>query len=195
MLYLTADLHINHKLMARLRGFGDDVQEMNESILRSWNKTVAPKDTVYIVGDVALNVTPEVIKLLKACNGSKILIPGNHDHSGVQRKLAEVMEVRSRLEVIKQKSMIYLSGGTCCHTLALCHYPMMCWPGDGLAFGHLHGTTHHTDFSSYFDDKNAADVGWDVYHRPLPIYEFPFNKVAKQHRDISGAGLRLSTEE
>ena len=27
MLYLTADLHINHKLMARIRGFGDDVQE------------------------------------------------------------------------------------------------------------------------------------------------------------------------
>lgn len=190
MLYLTADLHINHKLMARIRGFGEDVQAMNESILASWNGTVGPKDTVYIVGDVAMNVTPEVIKLLKACNGSKVLIPGNHDHSGMQRKLAEVMDVRSRLEVIKQKTMVYLSGGSCCNILALCHYPMMCWPGDGLAFGHLHGTTHHTDFSSYYDDKNAADVGWDVYGKPLPIYDFPFNKVAKKQADIASLWQR-----
>lgn len=166
MLYLTSDLHLDHKFAYDIRGFWS-ADKMHEHMIEKWNSIVRQKDTVYIVGDVSLHVNDEVLRVLKAMNGTKMLVPGNHDHSGNLKKLAEVLTVLGRLEIIKKKSMKHLSEGTCDYNLALCHYPMMCWPGDMLAYGHLHGTTHHTDFASYYDDKPAVDVGWDVFGEPV----------------------------
>jgi len=53
------------------------VDKMNESLIHFWNQTVGKNDLVYHLGDVALD--KESLKLIKECNGEKILIKGNKD--------------------------------------------------------------------------------------------------------------------
>lgn len=56
-----------------------DVEAMNEAIITRWNETVAPGDTVYVPGDVAMGKLTETIPLASLLHGNKILICGNHD--------------------------------------------------------------------------------------------------------------------
>ena len=52
MNYYIADLHLGHANAIRFdnRLFAD-VDEMNESLIRSWNSMVTKQDTVYVLGD------------------------------------------------------------------------------------------------------------------------------------------------
>lgn len=51
--------------------------EMDETLIYKWNSVVGKNDLVFHLGDVAIN--KEKLKLLKLCNGEKILIKGNKD--------------------------------------------------------------------------------------------------------------------
>lgn len=81
MIYLIADLHLNHANIIKYcnRPFRS-VQEMNSTIIRNWNNTVNEDDFVYLVGDLAsckrgLKAKEWAQKL----NGTIMLIRGNHD--------------------------------------------------------------------------------------------------------------------
>lgn len=54
------------------------VEEMNEYMVKAWNETVQPEDTVFYIGDFSLAIRP-VELFLSRLNGIKILIVGNHD--------------------------------------------------------------------------------------------------------------------
>jgi calcineurin-like phosphoesterase family protein len=56
-----------------------DVHHMNEMIIKWWNELVAPDDTVYHLGDVALGPITESMSCIKRLAGRKRLILGNHD--------------------------------------------------------------------------------------------------------------------
>lgn len=84
-IFLTSDLHLLHdrEFIWKARGF-NSVDEMDEEIIRRFNETVGPEDTVYILGDIALGggsqETLEKAKsLIERLNGSLCLIRGNHD--------------------------------------------------------------------------------------------------------------------
>ena len=79
MNFYISDMHYGHANILRLcnRPFSD-VYEMNKALIQNWNSAVTPYDTVYIVGDVAWNVT-EAIEFMHNCRGKKVLIVGNHD--------------------------------------------------------------------------------------------------------------------
>ena len=51
-MYELLDLHLGHANAIRFdnRPFAD-VDEMNESLIRSWNSMVTKQDTVYVLGD------------------------------------------------------------------------------------------------------------------------------------------------
>jgi calcineurin-like phosphoesterase family protein len=51
---------------------------MNVALEEAWNRVVAEDDLVYYLGDFAMNVR-SVPHLMQQLNGTKILIPGNHD--------------------------------------------------------------------------------------------------------------------
>jgi calcineurin-like phosphoesterase family protein len=78
--YYTADLHLGH---VRIPELADrpypDADAMNEDLTRRWNRTVAPRDTVYVLGDVALGRIADSLPLVARLHGKKILVPGNHD--------------------------------------------------------------------------------------------------------------------
>ena len=62
-----------------------DIEEMHEGIRKRWNQEVAPKDDVYVLGDLIWNLrngNREAAKeLLDSLNGKLHLILGNHDRT------------------------------------------------------------------------------------------------------------------
>ncbi len=78
--WFTADLHLGH---ANIIGYCDrpfaDTAAMNDEIVRRWNDTVAPGDTVWVLGDVALGQIDRTLALVDGLAGHKLLVAGNHD--------------------------------------------------------------------------------------------------------------------
>lgn len=114
---------------------------MNEMIVNNWNAVVAPEDTVYHLGDVALGTISESLPIVGRLNGYKILVPGNHDRVWHDNQPAK----------IERFWPIYLE------------YFQEIWPeqavsSDGWRISHLpyHGDSHH-------DDRYAED-------RPVPEF-------------------------
>jgi calcineurin-like phosphoesterase family protein len=85
MTYFTSDQHFGHFNIIRLcsRPF-ETVEEMDEALLSKWNAKVKADDTVYILGDLFFRAA-KVEPILKALNGRKHIIVGNHDHTWMKR--------------------------------------------------------------------------------------------------------------
>ena len=82
----ASDLHLGHKLAAKLRGF-DSVDAHDNSIIDTLNEFCAKRTLLWILGDAAFN--KEALFRLKEIKGVKKLVRGNHD----QEKLSDYCEV------------------------------------------------------------------------------------------------------
>jgi len=78
--WFTADLHFGHANIIRYcnRPF-TDVANMDDELIGRWNDTVAPTDTVWVLGDVALGRIEQTLGLVARLTGRKLLVAGNHD--------------------------------------------------------------------------------------------------------------------
>ncbi len=76
-IFAISDFHFSHHNMAIKRGFAD-INEHDEYIIKMYNSVVRKKDTVYILGDVAMEKS-HPYKLLDRLNGIKNIVLGNHD--------------------------------------------------------------------------------------------------------------------
>ncbi len=80
-IFLTSDLHLNHKNIIRYchRPF-KTTRSMNETLINNWNSLVGTNDKVYFLGDLApFQATPKLLQWLKRLNGDIIRIQGSHD--------------------------------------------------------------------------------------------------------------------
>ena len=92
-IFLVSDTHFSHANICKftkddgtkLRPW-NDVDEMNEDMVKFWNETVRPEDKVYHLGDVVIN--KKHLHIMERLNGTKVLIKGNHDTA----KLADYMQ-------------------------------------------------------------------------------------------------------
>ena len=71
--YFTSDLHFSHKNIAKFcpqfRPF-DNVEQMDEFLIQTWNETVTPEDTVYNLGDFSFAQDHKQIeRVLSRLNG------------------------------------------------------------------------------------------------------------------------------
>ena len=73
----TSDLHFGHEKVAGYRGFGS-AEEHDDAIAERWRETVSPRDTVWILGDLAMSSPRAALELLAELPGQKHLIAGNH---------------------------------------------------------------------------------------------------------------------
>jgi calcineurin-like phosphoesterase family protein len=80
--FYTADLHLGHEKVARLRGFAT-AEEHDEAIAAKWRDAVRTEDTVWILGDLALASTANglrrILDMTAQLSGRKHLVAGNHD--------------------------------------------------------------------------------------------------------------------
>lgn len=94
--FYTSDMHFGHERIVELcyRPYGS-VEEMNDALVYNWNQMVAPADTVWVLGDVAIG--SKGLANVSRLNGTKILVAGNHDscwekHKRWRRAVREYME-------------------------------------------------------------------------------------------------------
>lgn len=100
MIFFTSDLHLNHANVIKYcnRPFSS-VEEMNEMLIKNWNEVVGPDDIVYCLGDFTMASKP-VADFTNRLNGTKYLVPGNHDFCHSYHKKSRSLE--NRLKWIKQ---------------------------------------------------------------------------------------------
>ena len=142
MRYYISDLHFYHQsLNERMdrRGFSDAVQ-MNEYMIRQWNRKVRPNDEVVILGDLSTGGGKATNEIVQQLNGILYLIEGNHD-----RFLNDKQFDRNRFVWIRPYGELYDNK----RKVILSHYPIVCYNGqyrkkkDGsdrtyMLYGHVH---------------------------------------------------------
>lgn len=85
----TSDLHLGHAgILAHTQRPYGDTETMDVDLIERWNERVDPADEVYILGDLAMGPIVEMLELVELFNGTKFLVPGNHDKcwEGLRRK-------------------------------------------------------------------------------------------------------------
>lgn len=151
--HYTADLHINHELVSvermlrrqnkvrALFGLPDLLKEdlSREQIelmiidhrtvlAANWDRVVGRDDTVYVLGDIAMNPKKGAFEWLRERPGKKILIAGNHDEvAGFRSKGLNARmrpEWAGTFETISDFAFLKIGG----HRVALSHYP---YDGEG----------------------------------------------------------------
>lgn len=157
--FVTSDIHFGHKNImsfcpvTRAR-FKNDVDFMNEEIIREWNEVVTERDHTYILGDVAFCNAEKAAGFLRRMNGFKTLVIGNHD-----TKLIKDPVFRGCFKEIAHYMTISHNGTR----VVMFHFPISEWDqmhrGSVHLFGHVHGGPNS------LEGARALDVGMDATGR------------------------------
>jgi len=83
--FFISDTHFFHANIIKYcnRPYAD-VDEMNASMIKKWNKTVGKDDIVWHLGDFCFGKKENVVEVLPKLNGRINLVMGNHDHQKVK---------------------------------------------------------------------------------------------------------------
>lgn len=125
--YFISDLHFGHTNLLRFeRSEFETIEEHDNFIIETINKTVKLNDVLYILGDIG---NADKVRLL---NGRKILIMGNHDKRSVH-------EYRTFFSEVYEHPIYYNT------RILLSHYPHPVDQGILNLHGHLHGSWLESD--------------------------------------------------
>lgn len=83
-IYLISDLHLDHTNIIKYcnRPFAS-IEEMNQTIVNNWNKTINDHGTVYFLGDMAFGRgSRKASYWLTQLKGKIVFIEGNHEETG-----------------------------------------------------------------------------------------------------------------
>ena len=175
-IFYTSDQHWGHPHVAALRGF-DDVQSHDDWMIERWTRFIGPKDTVFVLGDIAVQNPQRALAIIGNLPGEKHLVAGNHDaahpmhYRKFNRAFKDFSEVFATIAPMRQRK---ING----FPVMLSHFPFEAW-GDGwerqgsrhnewrlpdmgrpLLHGHTHGTERAHD--------NMFHVGIDAWAQPVP---------------------------
>ena len=131
--FFTSDLHFGHANVIKYDGRPfTSVEEMDATMIRRWNETVGPKDTVYVLGDISWYKADRTLEITGLLHGNKILIRGNHD-----RLRGSAYDAFSAIHNYLE---LNLDG----RHITLCHYPIpffnMQRHNAVMLYGHVHNT-------------------------------------------------------
>ena len=147
-IYFTSDTHFSSERTLRFsrRPFAD-IEEMNDAIVKNWNKIVGPDDEVYHLGDFG------DISWAKKLNGKIHLILGNYETESIKNNPAYQDELNEAFYEVCPNKIITLKDGT---SIYMTHKPSDCRKDMFCAFGHIHGLKK----INYF----GVNVGVDANH-------------------------------
>lgn len=163
MIYYTSDMHFGSEFIMQLtnRPF-KTIEEMNETLIKNWNDTVNADDTVYILGDMALNSGPVPKEFLKQLNGHKHLVRGNHDVG-----LDNQEELFDYVESVSD----FLETDDGDFHILLCHYPIFYEQKGYMIHGHLHNLKGRA-YEILKDMDRILNAGVDVNgFKPVTLNE------------------------
>lgn len=99
-IFVIADTHFGHKKIIDAEGKArpfSSVEEHDAELVRRWNATVKPKDTVWHLGDVLFG--RGAFATLGLLNGVKKLVMGNHDRYPIALYLEHFTQVAGAAEL------------------------------------------------------------------------------------------------
>ncbi len=148
--FIISDLHMGHENILTFKKPNTDeplrpfktMDEMHDTIISNWNKTVRPKDRVFVLGDAVWN--PEGLDLMQLMNGIKILVKGNHDHK---------LTIYKYMEVFNDIHGAFVKHGVSGKKIIMTHVPIhpqsLNTRFDFNVHGHLHSEyiTQHNNMS------------------------------------------------
>ena len=137
MIYYTADLHLGYaNVIQHCNRPFSSADEMDAALISNWNSKVHRDDTVYIVGDFLFRAKRPAEDYLRELKGRKHLLIGNHDKYWIKK-----VDLTQWFESVSPMLLSTDNG----RSVALCHYPMMTWPGiskgGNMVYGHIHNNT------------------------------------------------------
>lgn len=167
-LFFTSDTHFGHDAAIRnCERIFPSTEEMDEALIAAWNRTVAPGDTIYHLGDVLVGSPHEAPHYLDRLNGKIHLVAGNHDKRLIRDHAGFFASISLMQELVIGEQM-----------LILCHYPMRewdrCYLGSWHLHGHVHGRLNHDPLG------HSMDVGVDSSENYRP---WSFDEVAAIMQD------------
>lgn len=185
--HVTSDTHIGHRNIAKYvdRPYDneDSTDAMDADLTRLWNEVVEPGQTVLHLGDAALGQIVNTIQWYGKMNGTKLLVPGNHDyissHSSVSRQERYADVYAEYFTVLPEIIDLVVRSGDVEKRLRASHYPYKNVNenahGDNRydkirpkydGFPLVHGHTHSTRTFQ----KTPFIQGCDVYILPSPEF-------------------------
>ena len=170
-IWFTSDTHYGHKNIIKFsnRPF-NDVDHMNEELIKAWNRVVGDDDDVYHIGDVSLTNADKTHEILKRLNGNIYLITGNHEKS-VLSKLYN----RDRFVWIKDYYELKIDN----QLIVMCHYAFRVWNKSHHGAIHLYGHSHDSMEGHGKEWGRSMDVGVDSAGRILGEYRpFSYQEIA-----------------
>ena len=102
--YISSDLHLGHKNIAKYREYISSTEENTRLIVDEWRSRIHKRDIVYLLGDIAFD--KDHLYLLESLPGRKILIRGNHDNHMQTKALTQVF---AEIEGLMSKWHFWLS--------------------------------------------------------------------------------------
>lgn len=163
-IFFTSDLHAGHRKMLEIGSehrHGETPAEMTAHMLDTINATAGPNDLIFVLGDVSFLSAANTMQFLNNIAANMVLVIGNHDWDLVRHQVDFVRRFALCADVLIQK----MPDGEVVH---MSHFPHMAWPKMRQGWYHLHGHLHG---APYTHDGRIADVGWDVWGRPVPWSE------------------------
>jgi calcineurin-like phosphoesterase family protein len=154
-IWFTSDTHFNHSgIIEYCKRPFDCVTDMNEWIIKEWNKQIKHNDTVYHLGDFGFGKLDDIKKIRYRLKGKIHLILGNHCYKNKIKRLSDCFSSISDLKTIninRQK-------------IVLCYYSMNVWDSSHYNSWHLYGHSHGT----YQNRGKSFDVGVDCHdYKPI----------------------------
>ena len=156
-IFVTADTHFNHENIIKYcnRPY-ENVQDMNEDIIKKWNEVVGKDDIVYHLGDYGFGSKEELQKIFNRLNGKKYLIMGNHDLRVGKRYYLDL----GFIEVYKKKCEF--------DKYIFTHRAIEVDPDKVNIYGHI----HDKPIDPKFDDNNHMCVSLDKTNfKPVLLME------------------------
>lgn len=148
-LYFTSDWHIGHANSLKFdnRPFAD-LDDMHTQLVKTFNYWVPKHGITYFLGDFAMGDISTAQKVLKALNGRKVLIRGNHD-----RNFDSCYNMG--FDLVLNKAEIMLGK----HRITMSHCPLRGIHREDLSSmlgtkpgEHWHGESRHSDWASWPDE-------------------------------------------
>ena len=180
MIWFTSDLHFGHKKVIEYgnRKF-NDVEEMDNHMIKVWQSKVQRSDKVYVLGDFSFRKPAETNTIMNKLPGQKFLVKGNHDHKKELKKIQGWDWVQPYHELKHDNEFVILS-----------HYPFEVWRDSHHGSWHLHGHSHGTlppkgrrmDVGVDAIGTSEVLISFDSVREkliPIPVYQSDYHRCKK----------------
>lgn len=153
-----SDTHWNHRNIIRYTSrinIYDEVNYMNEDMIKRWNSVVDPDDIVYHLGDFAFGSKEVIRNIVSRLNGRIRLILGNHD----KRNKPQWYEGLG-FDRVYDAPIIFRDW------FILSHEPIK-YLTSAMPYINIHGHTHDEEFAN----PQRLNVCWEIYEGYPVLFE------------------------